>query len=74
MPTSPHTTTSFRRDGHSRLTQQHGAPVPSYVPGLADRVTGLHVVYAVAAALCREKVAGQHIAVPMFESVAHCIG
>ena len=26
------------------LTQQHGAPVPSYVPlSLADRVTGLHV-------------------------------
>lgn len=58
------------------LTKQHGAPVPSYVPlSLADRVTGLHVVYAVAAALyAREKSGtGQHVEVPMFESVAHFV-
>jgi len=58
------------------LTQQHGAPVPSYVPlSLADRVTGLHVVYAVTAALyAREKTGvGQHVEVPMFESVAHFV-
>ena len=58
------------------LTQQHGASVPSYAPlSLADRVTGLHVVYAVTAALyAREKSgAGQHVEVPMFESVAHFV-
>jgi crotonobetainyl-CoA:carnitine CoA-transferase CaiB-like acyl-CoA transferase len=58
------------------LTLQHGAPVPSYVPlSLADRVTGLHVVYAVTAALyARERTgAGQHVEVPMFESVAHFV-
>ena len=58
------------------LTQQHGAPVPSYIPlSLADRVTGLHVVYAVAAALyARERSGvGQHVEVPMFESVAHFV-
>jgi len=58
------------------LTQQHGAPAPSYVPlSLADRVTGLHVVYAVTAALyAREKSGvGQHVEVPMFESVAHFV-
>ncbi|MDB5998792.1 MAG: L-carnitine dehydratase/bile acid-inducible protein, partial [Rhizobacter sp.] len=58
------------------LTQQHGASVPSYVPlSLADRVSGLHVVYAVTAALyARERDGkGQQVEVPMFESIAHFV-
>jgi crotonobetainyl-CoA:carnitine CoA-transferase CaiB-like acyl-CoA transferase len=58
------------------LNQQHGATEPRYVPlSLADRVSGLHVVYAVTAALyAREKTGvGQHVEVPMFESLAHFV-
>jgi len=58
------------------LMQQFGAPEPCYTPmSLADRVTGLHVVYAVNAALyARERTGqGQHVEVAMFESVAHFI-
>jgi crotonobetainyl-CoA:carnitine CoA-transferase CaiB-like acyl-CoA transferase len=58
------------------LMQQYGGGEPAYVPlSLADRVTGLHVVYAVSAALyARERSGhGQHVEVPMFESVAHFV-
>ncbi|MGF6542000.1 CaiB/BaiF CoA transferase family protein [Paraburkholderia youngii] len=58
------------------LMQQYGAPEPCYTPiTLADRLTGLHVVYAVSAALfARERSgSGQHVEVSMFESVAHFI-
>jgi crotonobetainyl-CoA:carnitine CoA-transferase CaiB-like acyl-CoA transferase len=55
--------------------QREGEP-PRYAPvNLADRLTGLHAVYAVTAALYqRERSgAGQAVEVPMFESVAHFI-
>ncbi|GKT25668.1 CoA transferase [Acidovorax sp. SUPP3334] len=58
------------------LMQQYGAPEPAYAPTtLSDRVTGLHAVYAVTAALyAREKTgAGQAIVVPMFEAMAQFI-
>jgi len=58
------------------LMQKHAGGPPRYAPiSLADRVTGLHVVYAVTAALyARERTgAGQHVEVPMFESVAHFV-
>ncbi len=58
------------------LTHAHGAPEPSYVPlSLADRVTGLHLVYSVTAALyARERTGmGQHVEVPMFESLTHFV-
>lgn len=58
------------------LMQQYGAPEPCYTPiSLADRLTGLHVVYAVSAALfARERTGkGQHVEVSMFESVAHFV-
>jgi len=49
---------------------------PRYAPiNLADRVTGLHVVYAVTAALYQRERSGhgQAVEVPMFESVAHLV-
>jgi crotonobetainyl-CoA:carnitine CoA-transferase CaiB-like acyl-CoA transferase len=58
------------------LMQQYGAPEPCYTPmSLADRLTGLHTVYAITAALyARERSGhGQHVEVAMFESVAHFI-
>lgn len=58
------------------LMQQHTGGEPRYVPlSIADRVTGLHVVYAVTAALyARERSGrGQHVEVPMYESVAHFV-
>lgn len=58
------------------LMQQYGAAKPLYAPvSLADRVTGLHVVYAISAALfARERSGlGQEIEVAMFESVAHFV-
>ncbi len=58
------------------LMQKHTGGEPRYVPlSLADRVTGLHVVYAVTAALyARERSGkGTHVEVPMFESVAHFV-
>lgn len=58
------------------LMQQYGATDPSYAPvSLADRVTGLHVVYAVSAALfARERTGrGQQVEVSMFESLAHFV-
>jgi crotonobetainyl-CoA:carnitine CoA-transferase CaiB-like acyl-CoA transferase len=58
------------------LMQQYGADQPAYAPvSLADRVTGLHVVYAITAALfARERNGhGQEVEVAMFESVAHFV-
>jgi crotonobetainyl-CoA:carnitine CoA-transferase CaiB-like acyl-CoA transferase len=53
-----------------------GENEPRYVPiNFADRVTGLHAVYAVTAALFhRERTGkGQSVEVPMFESVSHFV-
>ncbi len=58
------------------LTQRYGSPEPGYTPvTLADRVTGLHAVYSVTAALyAREKTGeGQSIVVPMFEAMAQFV-
>ena len=58
------------------LMQQSGSEKPVYAPvSLADRVTGLHVVYAISSALfARERNGrGQEIEVSMFESVAHFV-
>jgi len=58
------------------LMQQYGSTRPAYAPvSLADRVTGLHVAYAITAALyARERSGiGQEVEVAMFESVAHFV-
>lgn len=58
------------------LMQQYGAAEPTYAPTtLSDRVTGLHAVYAVTAALyARSRTGhGQSVVVPMFESMAQFI-
>ena len=58
------------------LASRNGADAPRYAPvNLADRLTGLHAVYAVTSALFhRERTGqGQAIEVPMFESVAHFV-
>jgi crotonobetainyl-CoA:carnitine CoA-transferase CaiB-like acyl-CoA transferase len=58
------------------LMQQYGSPEPCYAPvTLADRVTGLHSVYAVTAALYeREKTGlGQSVVVPMFEAITQFV-
>jgi crotonobetainyl-CoA:carnitine CoA-transferase CaiB-like acyl-CoA transferase len=58
------------------LMQQYGAEAPSYAPvTLSDRVTGLHAVYAVTAALyAREKTGvGQAVVVPMFEAMTQFV-
>lgn len=58
------------------LMQRYTGGEPAYVPlSLVDRVTGLHVVYAVTAALyARERSGdGQYVEVPMFESAAHFV-
>lgn len=50
--------------------------IPRYAPiNLADRVTGLHAVYAVTAALYHRERSGegQSIEVPMFEAITHFI-
>ncbi|WP_264294032.1 CaiB/BaiF CoA transferase family protein [Diaphorobacter aerolatus] len=58
------------------LSQQYSGGEPAYMPmTLADRVTGLHAVYAVTAALyAREKSGrGQSVVVPMFEAMTQFI-
>jgi crotonobetainyl-CoA:carnitine CoA-transferase CaiB-like acyl-CoA transferase len=58
------------------LAQQYGGGDPAYAPmTLGDRVTGLHAVYAVTAALyAREKTGqGQAVVVPMFEAMSQFI-
>ena len=58
------------------LMQQYGTTQPSYAPiTLADRVTGLHAVYAVTAALYARTQTGQgqSIVVPMFEAMAQFV-
>lgn len=62
--------------GVSWLMQQHVGGEPRYMPvSLADRVTGLHLSYAVTAALYqRERTGlGTQVEVPMFECVAHFV-
>jgi len=61
------------------LMQQYGSPEPCYAPvTLADRVTGLHAVYAVTTALfARERAGdawqGEAIVVPMFEAITQFV-
>ena len=58
------------------LMEQYGMPEPAYAPTtLADRVTGLHTVYAVTAALYARSQSGvgQSVVVPMFEAMAQFI-
>ena len=58
------------------LVSKTGAKAPNYAPvNLADRVTGLHAVYAVTAALFHRERSGlgQSVEVPMFESLAHFV-
>ena len=58
------------------LMKQYGMPEPAYAPTtLADRVTGLHTVYAVTAALYARSQSGvgQAVVVPMFEAMAQFI-
>src|SRR5581483_2384557 len=58
------------------LAAQRGGEAPNYAPvNLADRLTGLHAVYAVTAALFHRERGGlgQAIEVPMFEAVAHFV-
>ncbi len=58
------------------LMGQYGSPEPAYMPTtLADRVTGLHTVYAVTAALYARSQSGvgQAVVVPMFEAMAQFI-
>lgn len=62
--------------GIAWLNQRHGLPEPAYAPvTLADRVTGLHAVYCVTAALYARQQSGQGqaIVVPMFESMAQFV-
>ncbi|MFN0316442.1 MAG: CaiB/BaiF CoA transferase family protein [Burkholderiales bacterium] len=61
--------------GLPAISMQEGGE-PRYAPlNLADRVTGLHAVYAVTAALFyRERSGkGQSVEVPMFESFSHFV-
>ena len=58
------------------LMQQSGAAEPRYMPAtLADRIVGLHAVYAVTTALYhRERTGeGQSVEVPMFECMSQMI-
>ncbi|MDM0030097.1 CaiB/BaiF CoA transferase family protein [Variovorax saccharolyticus] len=62
--------------GVSWLMQQHVGGEPRYMPvSLADRVTGLHLAYAVTAALYERERTGRggQVEVPMFECVAHFV-
>lgn len=58
------------------LMQQYGAAQPCYAPvTLADRVSGLHAVYAVTAALYARASTGQGqaVVVPMFEALTQFV-
>ncbi len=58
------------------LASRKGSQAPAYVPvNMADRLTGLHVVYAVTAALFQRSRSGkgQSVEVPMLESVAQFV-
>jgi hypothetical protein len=58
------------------LAQQAGSADPRYIPAtLADRIVGLHAVYAVTTALYhRERTGkGQSVEVPMFECMSQMI-
>lgn len=58
------------------LAQQAGAADPRYIPAtLADRIVGLHAVYAVTTALYhRERTGeGQSVEVPMFECMSQMV-
>ncbi len=58
------------------LMQQAGSAAPAYAPvTIVDRLTGLHAVYAVCAALyAREKTGkGQAVEVPMFEAAVQFV-
>lgn len=58
------------------MASNAGKDTPRYVPiNLADRITGLHVVYAVSAALFHRERSGegQSVEVPMFESITHFV-
>jgi crotonobetainyl-CoA:carnitine CoA-transferase CaiB-like acyl-CoA transferase len=62
--------------GLPALNSEKGTQPPRYAPiNLADRVTGLHAVYAVTTALFhRERTGrGQAVEVPMFESLAQFV-
>jgi crotonobetainyl-CoA:carnitine CoA-transferase CaiB-like acyl-CoA transferase len=62
--------------GIPSLLSRQGSDVPRYAPVLlADRLTGLHVVYAVTAALFHRERSGegQAVEVPMFESAVHFV-
>ena len=58
------------------LNQQYGVSEPGYAPvTLADRVSGLHAVYAVTAALYARSQTGrgQAVVVPMFEALSQFV-
>lgn len=58
------------------LMSQSGAQTPRYAPTtLADRVTGLHAVYAITAALYERERSGigQSVVVPMFEAMTQFV-
>ncbi|MEJ8855151.1 CoA transferase [Variovorax robiniae] len=62
--------------GVAWLMQQHVGGEPRYMPvSLADRVTGLHLAYAVTAALYQRERTGRgtQVEVPMFECIAHFV-
>ena len=58
------------------LVQQAGSADPRYIPAtLADRIVGLHAVYAVTAALFQRERSGtgQAVEIPMFECMSQMI-
>lgn len=62
--------------GIPHLMLQYGAEQPCYAPvTIADRIAGLHAVYAVTSALYARAVhgKGQAVIVPMFESMAQFV-